>query len=126
MSSKPICSFLIFCEENRPLHKRPDRGNSEVTSILGAEWRSLDQETKDQYIKKAVLRKQLYNKTHPYPQTREVRPEDKYKMSFKITKNTSTPVTKPRKRQQQVSNHLSFVDNSFYVYLESWLSSNKC
>ena len=66
MSSKPVCSFLIFCEERRHLHKSPYRSNSEVTSILGAEWRSLDQETKDKYSKQAILRKEVRILTFKY------------------------------------------------------------
>jgi len=59
MSSKPISCFLIYCEEKRDSLKRPDRSNSEVTSILGAQWRALDTKTKDTYRAEAHRRKKV-------------------------------------------------------------------
>mmetsp|Transcript_13179 Transcript_13179/g.16535 ORF Transcript_13179/g.16535 Transcript_13179/m.16535 type:complete len:150 (-) Transcript_13179:29-478(-) len=126
MSSKPISCFLIYCEEKRDSLKRPDRSNSEVTSILGAQWRALDTKTKDTYRAEAHRRKKEYKKKHPFPEKRKPKLQDRYISTFKINKNTETEVPFSFPRSTLHSHNLppydclAFVDNHFYVFLENW------
>lgn len=58
---KPINCFLLFCKENRESLRRrhPSLNNSDITSKLGEEWRSMSSINKDEYKRKASLLKKV-------------------------------------------------------------------
>ena len=49
--SKPMNSFLIYCQINRNKVKKefPNRPNSEISAILGEKWRAMTTEAKEYY-----------------------------------------------------------------------------
>ena len=55
MSSKPLNSFLLYCQDYRSkiASQNPSFSNSDVTSELGKNWRDMDPEMKQFYITKA-------------------------------------------------------------------------
>ena len=53
--TKPVNCFLLYCEDYRTLISitHPYLSNSEVTSILGKNWRNLDTKKKLEYKQRA-------------------------------------------------------------------------
>ena len=58
---KPMNSFLLYCKMNRNKVKEahPDRPNSEISAILGEQWRTISQAEKKKYQDLASVKKQV-------------------------------------------------------------------
>ena len=58
---KPMNSFLLYCKINRDKVKEayPDRPNSEISAILGEQWRNMTQAQKQKYQELALVKKQV-------------------------------------------------------------------
>ena len=54
--SRPMNCFILYCKENRKRIQlqHPDLSNSVITSILGAQWRAMDESQKYSYKKLAT------------------------------------------------------------------------
>ena len=54
-------SFFLYCQANRNKARddNPNRPNSDISSILGEQWRSLSDDDKKQYKDKAQLNRNV-------------------------------------------------------------------
>ena len=137
MGEKPLSCFFLFCRDHRNSLKSPGRSNSDVTSILGYKWRTLDKKTKNFYRLKAkqmrrvsitvscflsiLNTKQEYRKHHPFPEKRKPKAEDKFITCFKISKPTiSELIVFPFHPVPIAASYPEFVNEEFYVYLDNW------
>ena len=61
--SKPMNSFMVFAQEYRPIIAQNNRAmpNAEVSKQLGRAWRSLSEQEKEPYRKKAEELKQEFD-----------------------------------------------------------------
>lgn len=55
--------FFIYCSVNRKVlsENNPDKSNSEISSILGAQWRKLIQSEKLKYQELALINRKVRN-----------------------------------------------------------------
>mmetsp|Transcript_19267 Transcript_19267/g.24349 ORF Transcript_19267/g.24349 Transcript_19267/m.24349 type:complete len:128 (-) Transcript_19267:41-424(-) len=84
--------FLLFCKDHRSTlqENNKDKGNSEVTSILGQMWRELSPKSKADYKQRA----QLLTKQQQSQGIRKKRKMDKFLYHFKQEAVTTYPVTR--------------------------------
>ena len=89
-------SFLLFCQDNRSALLEIGGSNAEVTSILGAMWRSLSSEEKLKYKDRASLLPKLEKK----PKQSEQNPFI-YKFKLSPTIHKLTPASYSLRPQQR-------------------------
>ncbi|KAH8548643.1 high mobility group box domain-containing protein, partial [Umbelopsis sp. PMI_123] len=61
---QPVSSYLYFCNDRRAKMKeeQPSINPKELVSLLGKEWRALDENAKKQWERKASEDKERYQK----------------------------------------------------------------
>merc|ERR1712100_93423 len=66
--SPPLNSFLLYCKDHRDIVKEanPGKHNSEISSILGKQWRGMSFDEKKKYKDLAKFRRKEYCKTNPF------------------------------------------------------------
>lgn len=59
--SRPANSFLVFCKEKRKSYQKENShlSNSEISSMLGKEWREMSFDDKQPYINRATVLKKV-------------------------------------------------------------------
>ena len=59
-------SYILFCMENRERVKAQNPGvsNSDITAVLGAIWRDMDQAEKDDYKARSLEIKEVRSNWH--------------------------------------------------------------
>merc|ERR1719457_447292 len=62
---RPMNAFMMFANEKRPQHQKdyPELKMTEISKMLGEEWRSLSDDEKSPYTKEAKRLKAIYEKT---------------------------------------------------------------
>lgn len=138
--NQPVNCFLIFCREKRDEFRRlyPDLNNSEITSKLGKEWRSMSAPNKEPYKAKARQQRKVCNKTKllfsfiliklkKFKQLnpsfrRKVKSESKFITSFRLTSFnnvTTTPLSNVEERVKMVKKP-KFVNPATLTYSENF------
>merc|ERR1711943_23619 len=89
--SPPLNSFLLYCKDHRDIVKEanPGKHNSEISSILGKQWRGMSLDEKKKYKDLAKFRRKEYCKTNPFRMLKTPKKSDEFVFSFKIPKKTS-------------------------------------
>ena len=61
-SPQRVNSFVLYCRENRTYLKLkyPDLNCTQITSLLAHNWKNEDEETKQQYVMKALQERVSY------------------------------------------------------------------
>eukprot|EP00012_Vannella_robusta_P008664 CAMPEP_0206190804 /NCGR_PEP_ID=MMETSP0166-20121206/4961_1 /ASSEMBLY_ACC=CAM_ASM_000260 /TAXON_ID=95228 /ORGANISM="Vannella robusta, Strain DIVA3 518/3/11/1/6" /LENGTH=135 /DNA_ID=CAMNT_0053606939 /DNA_START=11 /DNA_END=415 /DNA_ORIENTATION=- len=99
----PKNCFLLFCEEERNnlVSLLPNRSNSEITSILGYNWRHLPEEKKAKFQEKAQQELKKFKLANP-TYKRKKHDFQKFTTTFKFKESPAT--TKPPDKPNTDSN----------------------
>lgn len=94
---RPLSAFFRFCKERRPELKleHPEASAKEIAKMLGEEWRSLSESTKNAYKKESKRELEEYKKMYP---------KDKIEKSGKmkkVRKSAKKLINKPKKSMRK-------------------------
>merc|ERR1712137_859399 len=98
---KPRNCFLLYCKEERSklAQQYPHKNNSEITSELGKQWRSMPPSRKKQYQMIAAASAKKFKKENPN-YTPPIKIENQFITSFKVTPKKS--IEKDRKPEPTI------------------------
>eukprot|EP01156_Anaeramoeba_ignava_P021805 Anaeramoba_ignava/c19779_g2_i1.p1 GENE.c19779_g2_i1~~c19779_g2_i1.p1 ORF type:complete len:162 (+),score=75.13 c19779_g2_i1:65-550(+) len=93
---KPLNAYFLFAQDCRPRIKEqnPEIKGSEITKMIGQEWKNLPQEQKDVYKNKQQQLQEIYNKEIAeylikYPPTAQVSISDEEDESIETAEDES-------------------------------------